>query len=68
MMIPSTGVIAVGVVKIRYFEGRLYRFCFYKLDWDVREESVMMISRFLVCVTGKMELPITEIGKAVRGT
>lgn len=39
-------------------------FVFYKLDWDVKEESVMMIPRFLVCATGRMELPFIDIGKA----
>ena len=68
MMAPWTGAIVVGVMKIRYFEDRSYIqvLFFTNWIWNVREESVM-IPRFLACATGRMELPFTEMGKAVGG-
>lgn len=34
----------------------------------MREEPAMMIPKLLAHATGRMELPFTEIGKAMRAT
>lgn len=34
----------------------------------MREESAMMLPKLLACATGRMELPFTEIDKAMRAT